>query len=92
LNDEALIQRVTGKKDLTFFFTYSLKDKIDENSEYVCDQLSGQLIDVTIITKGDLKMANIITYKYLKCQEDKVNTDNNVLEEKMKSVTSYTRN
>jgi len=63
LSDEILIKRVTQQKDLTFFFTYSLKDVIDTNSEMICDQLFLQDIKICIITKGDFKLANIITKK-----------------------------
>lgn len=58
------------KKDLTFFFTYSIYDEIDPQAERICDQLHMQEIKLCIITKGDFKLANIIIKKHLKMQED----------------------
>lgn len=64
-----MLNRV-NEKDLIFFFTYSLKDQIDPNAEKICEQLQYQGIKVCVTTKGDQKLANIISKKFLKVQEN----------------------
>lgn len=87
--DESLIERVR-KNDLIFFFTYSIKDQIDPNAEKICDLLSLKTeIKTCIITKGDKKLANIITKKYLKEKSDIDNKDSNI-EESLRSFSFRT--
>jgi len=40
-----------------------LSDRLDSKAERICSQLSKHNIKICVITKGDKKLANIITKK-----------------------------
>lgn len=44
---------------------------MDPKAERICSQLNKHNIKICVVTKGDKKLANIITKKYLKCDDDK---------------------
>jgi len=62
-NDETIRSMALADRDLTLFFTYALTDKIDPKADKICSQLKSSGINICVVTKGDKKLANIITKK-----------------------------